>query len=71
MVYEIWETESRNLVGDFPTEAAAVATVREALALHGRSYVSTWVLAREDADGETSMVADGEQLLVLAQRASA
>lgn len=71
MTYEIWETGSRNLVGDFPSEAAAVHAVREALAVHGNTYIATWVLALEDDDGETSVIADGKQLLAMAQHTPA
>lgn len=67
MAYELWETSSKNMVGDFPTQAAALAEVREALHRHSREYVMTWVLAHEDEQGETTLIADGIQLVELAQ----
>ena len=67
MAFEIWETSSRNLVGDFQTEEAALQAVRTAVNMHGLQYVMSWALAYEDEQGDTRLVADGAKLIELAR----
>ena len=71
MAFEIWETSSSNLIGDFQTEKAALQAVRTAVNTHGRQYVMIWVLAYEDDQGDTTLVADGANLIELARAAPA
>jgi hypothetical protein len=63
MSYELWDTESANLLGDYPTEQEALIVVRRTALAHGSSAVSSFALAFEDEEGETHPIAAGEALL--------
>lgn len=63
MAFEIWDTESGNLVGDYPTERAALDVVRRMIEIHGRQAVATWALANENRRGTTRTVAAGTVLV--------
>lgn len=67
MAFELWETSSRNLAGDFPTKETALEAVRAAINRHGRPYVLPWLLAHEDEQGETNQIAAGDELISLAR----
>jgi hypothetical protein len=71
VAFELWETSSGNIVDDFETETQALEAVRDALRMHGVSYVSTWLLAYEDEMGETDPIASGLGLIELARRTPA
>ncbi|MGH2534441.1 MAG: hypothetical protein ACRDJW_19405 [Thermomicrobiales bacterium] len=64
MAYELWDMETANLIGDFPTEEAALTAIRQG----GLGAVATLALAFEDEMGETHSIAVGP---ALAQRAQA
>ncbi len=68
MAFEIWETDTRNIVDDFDTEEAALEAVRDAVARHGASYVASWFLAYEDPKGDSTLVAAGAALIELANK---
>lgn len=68
MAYELWDTASRNIVGDYETEGDALAVVHEVLRLDGRHAAETLLLAYEDGRGRTETVATGG---ALADRAEA
>ena len=57
--YEIYDDESGNLVGSFPSEQAALAVVRNALKRNGAESVATWSLGSVDLAGD---VLRGEKL---------
>ena len=63
MTYDIYDTDTANLVRSFPTEKAALAMVRRAVKRSGPDAVDSWALTRTDLSGK--MVAGPE----LAQRA--
>lgn len=63
MIYELWERASRNLVGDFETEEAALALVRQQIESGNVSVLETWLLAQEDDAGHTEVLAEGNSLL--------
>jgi hypothetical protein len=65
--YELWETRSGNLMGSFASEEEAVAVVRDAIKQHGRNYLESLVLAREE-DEDTVTIAEGMKLADLADR---
>jgi len=69
MAYEIWETSTRNLVADFPSEEEALDVVRKTLRKHGAGHVSTWLLTYEDENATTSRLAAGMVLVARAQTA--
>ena len=50
MHWELWDTESGNMVGDYATEAEALTVVRNALRQHGSSVVATLALGAEHDD---------------------
>lgn len=68
MAYELWDTMSRNVVGDYDTEEQALKVVRDALALDGRQAVDSLLLAYEDRNGRTETVAAGAALADRAER---
>jgi hypothetical protein len=50
MTYELWNTESRNIVGAFATEAEALMLVQEAIDAHGAGYADTLALILDDGN---------------------
>jgi hypothetical protein len=66
MVYEIWETTSRNCVAAFPTLGEALALIRQSVEQNGDQYTDTLVLAREDDEGDVTLVSEGAALWRLA-----
>ena len=68
--YELWNTRTRNAVGDFDSEAEALAVVREAIRRHGREYADMLVLGCENDAGESRAIAAGQDLAELALRAA-
>jgi len=61
--FELWNTESRNLLGSFATEELALAAVREAIQRNGEEYGQILALGREDSRGNSRIVARGHQLV--------
>jgi hypothetical protein len=68
MIYELWDIETNNLVGDYESQDAALHVIRNAIATHGRDAVRRLALTTEDDLGETLPVAHGESLIQLALR---
>jgi hypothetical protein len=66
MIYQLWDTETANMVGAFETEDAALRLVRDAARLRGRAYVDAWALECEDDQGRVEPIAEGEALLLRA-----
>jgi hypothetical protein len=66
--YELWEMSSGNLVGSWPAEAEALTVVRDALARHGAELVASLALLSEDAQGDTTVVAEGAALVERARQ---
>ena len=62
ITFELWCTRSRNILGFFESEAAALAAVREALRVHGADYAETLALVREDSHGRSVGIAQGGEL---------
>lgn len=50
MHWELWDTESGNMVGDYDSEADALAVVRDAVRRHGPGVVRTLALGAEHDD---------------------
>ena len=67
MWYELWDTESGNLVEDFGDETEALAAARELIALNGPAYPNALALARRDDNGKATWLAYGPELASLAQ----
>lgn len=52
MHWELWDTRTANLVGDYEGESDALIVVREALRLHGQDVVEALALGVEhDEEG--------------------
>lgn len=66
MTFQLWETESANLVGSYLTEDAALAIVRDAIDQHGREIVDTLLLLQEEPGGRFTKIAEGLALVDLA-----
>lgn len=62
MTFELWETESGNVIGGYETADAALEVVRATIAAHGRRAVETWLLIREDRRGNSKALEQGAAL---------
>ena len=67
MGYEIWETQTGNLVASFSHEGDALSLVRDAMREHGQDYALNLALLREDAAGNIAAVAQAGELIERAQ----
>lgn len=65
--YELWDTESRNLLDDFDTEAEALEAVRELIALNGPGTTDALALTLVTADGRMTTLAMGDALAARAR----
>ena len=70
MAYELWSLDTRNIVGDYESEEAALVAVSDALRAHGREAVIDLALAHEDRGGRTRLIAKGNDLVARAQAAA-
>jgi hypothetical protein len=71
MHWELWDTETGNLVGDYDSEADALAVVRNALCRHGPSVAAALALGTEyddegGRDADLPPVIEGHDLIALA-----
>jgi len=64
--YELFDTDGGNLVGTYPNQEAALDIVRSCVERYGESSITTVALEREDDDGESVVIAIGEDLIRLA-----
>ena len=67
MYYEIWDLESGNLIGDFDTQDEALRLVREMLDTYGVDVAMTFALGEGDANGDSTAIAQGAELVELAR----
>jgi hypothetical protein len=66
LAYELWETESGNLMASFATQAEALAAVSKRAERHGPESVATLTLVSvddADDDGDIATLASGSELL--------
>ena len=67
MSFELWDTESGNLIAVYPSKSAALRFLKTVIEEDGEDAVEQWELF-EMRDGEhTESVAFGEQLVALAR----
>lgn len=66
MIYDLWDSESGNVVGTFDTKEDALSVVRQALAKHGSEYVETLLFGQQDSRGRTKAIARGKKLVQIA-----
>lgn len=67
MAYELWSTETSNLLADYDTVDAALDAVGRVLREHGPDYVSTLLLGHEDKRGRSRLIATGDDLIARAR----
>jgi hypothetical protein len=60
--FEIWDTDTANVLSDFPTEAAALTHVRQIIRRDGRDTVLMWELVRVPDRGDAETIAIGGAL---------
>ena len=63
MHYELWDTETANLIGTYDTEEQALSVVLSVIHTRGRSAAGTLFLGVEHEDGASTPVAEGEALV--------
>lgn len=61
--FELWDTQTRNLIEDFGTLDEAVSTSRQLVALNQGHYPKHLALAQVNEDGSTTWLATGPALL--------
>ncbi len=66
MTFQLWETESANLVGSWPTQDAPLVIVRKVMEAHGREVAATLVPLREGPRGRLANIAESAALADLA-----
>ena len=71
MTYELWDTESRNVIGEFNSEADALAAVLEAVESNGEGSVALFTLVGAYDDGAVKGIAGGAELVKLARQRQA
>ncbi|MGE3272627.1 MAG: hypothetical protein AB7P40_28050 [Chloroflexota bacterium] len=62
MGYELWDTETRNLVAAFESEAEALQAARQFITMNSEAYPNALALVLEDEQGESTLVARGVTL---------
>jgi hypothetical protein len=68
MAYELWDTDSGNLIHSYPTLDEALSLVRSAVASNGRRSVAQWALVSVAEDGTLDTIAAGSALAARAKR---
>ena len=67
MICTLIDTDAGNLIGTYATEQEALMVIQGAIALYGAEYADNLALGREDADGRTKLIAEGDGLARRAQ----
>lgn len=67
-MYELWDSESLNMVDSFGSVAEVESAIAATIALSGVGAITPLVLVREDENGETETVAEGGAILVATRR---
>jgi hypothetical protein len=71
MSYELWDTETGNLVDAFDREEDALVAAAELIAANTPAYPAALTLLRAGDDGSLTTVAERDPLAALAKRAIA
>lgn len=67
MTYELWDMDSGNLIGGYDRKQDALDVVRENARQHGKDVVRGVALLSIGSRGKGQVVAEGDDLLLLAQ----
>ena len=70
MFYALWDLESGNALGDFDSEADALAVVRDLIAANESDYAEMLSLGQTSDDGTYLVIAGGPALAARAQQAA-
>ena len=71
VTYEVWDTETANRIGAFPTEGEAVALLRDVLRVNGPEVArEVLILAYPDDGSEPYAVLEGAQFVARASTRS-
>lgn len=62
MIYTLMDTETGNLMSTYDTEREVLALVQGAIVAYGTEYADILALGREDSDGRTILIAEGQEL---------
>jgi hypothetical protein len=65
-IYELWDRATANLIGTYESVDQALAVVRSAVERESPSVFDDVALGSEDEDGDTTVIATGEDLVALA-----
>lgn len=68
MSYEIWDTETANIVAARDTREEALALLRESVKRNGSAPILSLALIFEDEEGDSTMIAERENLLAMVRR---
>lgn len=68
--FELWDQESRNLMGDYGTENEALVAVGKAVSTYGSDYADSIVLLRIGPRGGVKRIAAGADLAERAKEAA-
>ena len=71
MSYELWDTETGNLIEAFAIQADALVAARELITANVPAYPAALALLEVGDDGSLSTIAEGVPLGVLAEQAAA
>ena len=69
LVYQLWDIDTGNLIGEFDAETDALVAVRDAFALHGRAYAEGLALGTVGSTRHPEHVAVGAELVTRALHA--
>jgi hypothetical protein len=61
--FELWHLGSGSVIHTYPTEASALAFVRDVLVVAGHDAASKFRLTFSDARGRTTTIAEGTDLV--------
>lgn len=61
-MFEIWNGETANVIGEYRNKAQAFADIRSMISRHGTDAVQSWVLLHDDGD-DIEQIATGHDLV--------
>jgi len=71
MFYVLWDLDSGNMIGDFDTEAEALAVVHDLIGVNTPSFIDMLSLGSTADDGTVRIVAQGRPLAARAEQEAA
>ena len=66
--YQLWDTDTLNLVAEFPSEAEALTALVETLEYDGQDSLESLLLGINREDGRGKTIARGAELVALTER---